>query len=187
MKLTPHEIDKLKLHQTGFVAQKRLAVGTRLNIPESTALLVTQVMELARSGDYTVAELMDIGRTILGRNQVVSGVAHVLDEVQIEATFQDGTKLVTLHSPISAQNGDLKLALLGTNLKVPDVSAFLVPADEEKVTPGLVNALPGHIELNQGRSMIVIVVENTCDRPIQVGSHYHFIEANPKLVRSWLL
>ena len=99
MHLTPREIDKLMLHQAGFLAQKRLARGVRLNVPEAIALVATQLLELARDG-RRVAELMDLGRRMLGRRQVMAGVAELVREVQVEATFPDGTKLVTIHGPI---------------------------------------------------------------------------------------
>jgi urease gamma subunit len=87
MAITQREIEKLMLHQAGFLAQKRLARGLRLNYPESVALIASQIMELIRDGDKTLAELMDLGRTFLGLNQVLPGIADMLDEVQIEATF----------------------------------------------------------------------------------------------------
>src|SRR5947209_9306984 len=105
MHLTPHELDKLTLHQAGVVAQKRLARGVRLNYPESVALIATQILEFIRDG-RAVAELMDLGRRFLGRRQVMSGVAEMVAEVQVEGTFPDGTKLVTIHHPIEAPDGD---------------------------------------------------------------------------------
>ena len=99
MHLNPREIDKLLLHQAGVLAQKRLARGLRLNLPEAVALLATQILELIRDG-RSVAELMDLGRHILGRAQVMYGVPEMVAEVQVEGTFPDGTKLVTVHQPI---------------------------------------------------------------------------------------
>ena len=99
MHLTPREIDKLTLHQAGFLAQKRLARGRRLNHPEAVALLSTQLLELVRDG-RGVAELMDLGRRMLGRRHVLPGVPEMIAEVQVEGTFPDGTKLVTVHDPI---------------------------------------------------------------------------------------
>ena len=87
------------LHNAGFLAQKRLARGGRLNYPESVALISTQLLEFIRDGK-SVAELMDLGRQFLGRRQVQDGVAGMIDEVQVEGTFPDGTKLVTVHDPI---------------------------------------------------------------------------------------
>ena len=99
MHLTPRDVDKLLLHGAGFVAQKRLARGLRLNYPEAVALLATQMLELIRDG-RSVAELMDLGRRVLGRVHVLDGVAEMITEVQVEGTFADGTKLVTIHDPI---------------------------------------------------------------------------------------
>ena len=99
MFLSPQEIDKLTLHQAGFLAQKRLARGTRLNHPEAVALIATQLLELIRDG-RSVAELMDLGKQMLGRRQVMDGVADMIHDVQVEGTFPDGTKLVTIHRPI---------------------------------------------------------------------------------------
>src|SRR4051812_5280146 len=90
--LTPRDIDKLLLHNAGFLAQKRLARGLRLSYPESVALLATQLLELIRDGKH-VAELMDVGRRILGLAQVLDGVPELVSEVQVEGTFADGTKL----------------------------------------------------------------------------------------------
>ena len=99
MHLSPREIDKLLLHNAGFLAQKRLARGVRLNHPEAMALIATQLLEFIRDGK-SVAELMDLGRKFLGRNQVMSGVPEMIYDVQVEGTFPDGTKLVTIHHPI---------------------------------------------------------------------------------------
>src|SRR3974390_1845032 len=100
MHLTPREIDKLVLHGAGVVAQKRLARGLRLNYPETVALIATQILEFIREG-RSVADLMDLGRQLLGRNQVMPGVSEMVQEVQVEGTFPDGSKLVTIHHPIS--------------------------------------------------------------------------------------
>src|SRR5215210_4581032 len=105
MHLTPRDIDKLILHQAGFLAQKRLARGVRLNYPEAVALIATQLLEFIRDG-RSVSELMELGRKFLGRNQVMSGVSEMVGEVQVEGTFPDGTKLVTVHHPIANEQGD---------------------------------------------------------------------------------
>jgi urease subunit gamma/beta len=178
MHLSPREIDKLLLHNAGFLAQKRLARGLRLNHPEAVALIATQLLEFIREGKR-VAELMQLGREFLGRNQVMPGVAEMIAEVQVEGTFPDGTKLVTVHHPIAGENGNLALALLGSFLPVPDVSVFKSAADEP--VPGSAEILAGDIELNVGRVMVELLVTNLGDRPIQVGSHYHFIETNGAL------
>ncbi|WP_375057887.1 urease subunit gamma [Zobellella sp. DQSA1] len=99
MELSPREKDKLLLFTAALLAERRLARGLRLNYPEAVAYLSAAVMEGARDG-RTVAELMGEGRTWLGRDQVMEGVAELVQEVQVEATFPDGTKLVTLHQPI---------------------------------------------------------------------------------------
>jgi urease len=94
MKLLPREIDKLTLHQAGTLAQKRLARGLRLNHTEATALIASQIVEFIRDGDKTVAQLMQIGREMLGIRQVLPSTLHTLHDVQVEGTFRDGTKLV---------------------------------------------------------------------------------------------
>jgi urease subunit gamma/beta len=178
MHLSPRELDKLTLHQAGFLAQKRLARGLRLNHPEAVALIATVLLEFIRDGK-SVAELMNLGRQLLGRNQVMPGVPEMIYDVQVEGTFPDGSKLVTVHHPIASENGDLKLALHGSFLPAPDVSAFK-PVVGEPV-PGSVEIADGEIELNAGRLTVELPVTNLGDRPIQVGSHYHFIETNASL------
>jgi|SRR5581483_1377415 len=179
MHLAPRDLDKLLLHQAGVVAQKRLARGVRLNHPEAVALIATQLLEFIRDG-RSVAELMNLGRQFLGRNQVMPGVPAMVAEVQVEGTFPDGSKLVTVHHPIAGENGDLKLALYGSFLPVPDVLVFK-PAAEELEEPGACLAADGELELNAGRAVASLAVTNMGDRPIQVGSHYHFIEVNASL------
>jgi urease gamma subunit len=97
--LTPSDVDKLLLSMAGLVAENRRARGVPLNYPEAVALLSCWVLERAREG-RTVAELMDQGRGVLRREELMDGVAEMLDEVQVEATFPDGRKLVTLHQPV---------------------------------------------------------------------------------------
>lgn len=179
MHLSPREIDKLLLHNAGFLAQKRLARGVRLNYPEAVALIATQLLEFIRDG-RPVAELMDLGRQFLGRRQVMAGVPEMIAEVQVEGTFPDGTKLVTVHHPVAVEDGNLELALYGSFLPVPDRSAFRTPTGDEP-EPGQVEAASGEIVLNEGRGSVEVAVTNTGDRPIQVGSHYHFIETNAAL------
>lgn len=196
MHLTPHELDKLALHQAGVLAQKRLARGLRLNYPEAVALIATQALEFIRDG-RSVAELMDLGRRLLGRADVMDGVADMLTEVQVEGTFPDGTKLVTIHHPIAADAGDLTLALYGSFLPVPDGPAeagrhdsrsvrlqanpAIAPGAPPTLTPGEVVPAEGDLEINAGRDAIRLEVTNRGDRPIQVGSHYHFAETNAAL------
>lgn len=180
MHVSPRDIDKLLLHNAGFLAQKRLARGVNLNYPESVALIATVVLEFIRDGKR-VAELMDLGRRLLGRRQVMAGVPEMVAEVQVEGTFPDGTKLVTIHHPIVAENGDLALALYGSFLPIPDASIFASPEEPAENEPGSYQVQPGEIVLNDGRISIELPVTNLGDRPIQVGSHYHFIETNASL------
>ena len=179
MHLSPRELDKLVLHNAGFLAQKRLARGLRLNHPESVALVATVVLEFIRDG-RSVAELMDLGRRLLGRRQVMAGVPEMVHEVQVEGTFPDGTKLVTVHHPFAALDGELSLALYGSFLPVPDLAAF-GPADEPDPVPGSYEIPPGDLTLNEGRDALELSVTNLGDRPVQVGSHYHFVETNAAL------
>jgi urease subunit gamma/beta len=177
MHLTPREIDKLLLHQAGVLAQKRLARGLRLNHPEAVALIATQLLEFIRDG-RSVAELMDLGRQLLGRDDVMSGVADLIEEVQVEGTFPDGTKLVTVHHPIAAQAGNRALALYGSFL--PTEAATPVGTAPELLgdAPGGVAPVAGELELNAGRAVTELAVTNRGDRPIQVGSHYPFADTN---------
>ncbi|KAF9386956.1 hypothetical protein CPB97_003125 [Podila verticillata] len=183
MKLVPRELDKLILHQVGYLAQKRLARGLRLNQAEATALIASQLAEFIRDGQHSVADLMDLGKQFLGRRQVMPGVAQTLIEVQIEGTFPDGTKLVTVHDPISNDNGNLELALHGSFLPIPDIDRFFPAISEaEEVThphpPGAIVTAPGTLTLNKGRKRLKLEITNNGDRPILVGSHFHLIEAN---------
>jgi urease subunit gamma/beta len=127
---------------------------------------------------------MDLGRRLLGRRDVMDGVCDMIDEVQVEGTFPDGTKLVTVHHPIVNEHGDLALALYGS---------FLAPAGTNRGgvghaaialddVPGGRVVREGEIVLNDGRPTVEIEVANLGDRPIQVGSHYHFSETNRALV-----
>ena len=181
MHLTPREVDKLILHQAGFLAQKRLARGLRLNYVEAVALIATQLLEFIRDG-RSVAELMDLGRRFLGTADVLDGIADMVDEVQVEGTFPDGTKLVTVHHPIVAEHGDRELALYGSFLepRAPEPPGG-PPAAGLEGTPGELMIPDGSITLNEGRDAISLTVANTGDRPIQVGSHYHFSETNRAL------
>ena len=178
MHLAPRDLDKLLLHNAGFLAQKRLARGLRLNYPEAVALIATQLLEFIRDG-RSVSALMELGRKFLGRNQVMSGVPEMIGEVQVEGTFPDGTKLVTVHHPIATEHGDLTLALYGSFLSVPDLKLFT--GETTSIEPGEVQVQDGEIELNAGRNTVSVAVTNLGDRPIQVGSHYHFIETNTSL------
>ena len=99
MDLTPREKDKLLLFTAALLAERRKARGLKLNYPEAVALIAAAIMEGARDG-RTVAELMNYGRTLLTRDEIMAGVAEMLPDIQVEATFPDGTKLVTIHEPI---------------------------------------------------------------------------------------
>lgn len=99
MELTPREKDKLMLFTAGLLAERRKERGLKLNYPEAVAYISAAILEGARDG-RTVAELMDYGRTLLGADDVMPGIATMIDNVQVEATFPDGTKLVTVHDPI---------------------------------------------------------------------------------------
>lgn len=99
MELSPREKDKLLVFTAALVAERRLQRGVKLNYPESIAFISAAIMEGARDGK-TVAELMNYGRTLLSRGEVMEGIAEMIDEIQVEATFPDGTKLVTVHNPI---------------------------------------------------------------------------------------
>jgi urease subunit gamma/beta len=187
MHLSPRELDKLQLHQVGSLAQKRLARGVRLNHPESIGLIATVILEFIRDGNKSVAELMTLGQQLLGRRQVMSGVPDMVSEVQVEGTFADGTKLVTIHHPIAAEHGDLSLALYGSFLPLPDLALFdadVHKSDNSQVDhlePGAVVVGKDPIVINANRPTMSLTVTNLADRPIQVGSHYHFIETNPYL------
>ena len=154
MNLTPREKDKLLVAMAAQVARRRLERGVKLNHPEAVALITDMVVEGARDG-RSVADLMRAGSEVLRANQVMEGVASMIHDVQVEATFPDGTKLVTVHHPIRGA--------------------------DDVLIPGEALPAPGDLVLNDGRETVTIQVENGGDRPIQVGSHYHFFEANPGL------
>lgn len=182
MHLGPRDLDKLVLHDAGALAQKRLARGLRLNYTEAVALIASQLLELIRDG-RSVAELMDLGRRMLARVHVLPGVAPMVHEVQVEGTFEDGTKLVTVHDPIVLPDVDLTLALHGSFLPVPVPGTFAASAGDgdDALPPGAIVVAPGEIELNAGRVSVALAVTNTGDRPIQVGSHYPFDDTNRAL------
>lgn len=181
MHLGPRDLDKLVLHGAGVLAQKRLARGLRLNYSEAVALIATQLLELIRDGKR-VTELMDLGRRLLGRAHVLPGVAAMVREVQVEGTFEDGTKLVTVHDPIVLPDVDLALALHGSFLPLPGPGTFAAPKDDDPLAvPGATAIAPGTIVLNAGRATVMLPVTNHGDRPIQVGSHYPFADANAAL------
>ncbi|MFP6701859.1 MAG: urease subunit gamma [Planctomycetaceae bacterium] len=182
MHLSPREIEKLMLHNAGSLAQKRLARGLRLNHPEAVALIAAVLLEFIRDG-RSVAELMDLGRQFLGRRQVMDGVADMIVEVQVEGTFPDGTKLVTVHSPVADIDGNLELALYASGLPVPDLALFgdRPEPDSPADLPGACITSDETLVLNADRNTVSVAVTNLGDRPIQVGSHYHFVETNAQL------
>ncbi|KAG8213453.1 hypothetical protein J3R82DRAFT_11969 [Butyriboletus roseoflavus] len=185
MYILPRDHDKLLLHQAGALAQKRLARGLQLNLNEAIALIASQLQERIRDGQHSVAELMQYGKTLLGRRHVLPGVAPRLHEIQVEGTFIDGVFLVTVHDPICTDNGDLGAALYGSFLPAPSNDAFPTPdptLNHPGNLPGAVVAKKERIVINHGRERIKIKVTNNGDRPIQVGSHYHFAETNRVLV-----
>jgi urease subunit gamma/beta len=154
MNLTPREKDKLLIALAAMVARNRLARGVKLNHPEAIALITDFVVEGARDG-RSVADLMEAGAHVVTPDMVMDGIAEMIHDIQIEATFPDGTKLVTVHEPIRGS--------------------------ASKDIPGAVMAGAGDVLMNEGRATITLKVANTGDRPIQVGSHYHFFETNAAL------
>jgi urease subunit gamma/beta len=154
MDLSPREKDKLLIFTAALLAERRRARGLKLNYPEAVAYISAAILEGARDGK-TVAELMSYGATLLSADDVMEGVPELIPDVQVEATFPDGTKLVTVHQPIPGGRGD---------------------------EPGRIEPHDGPaIAINEGRATVRLSVANSGDRPIQVGSHYHFFETNPAL------
>src|SRR5689334_22140458 len=136
MELLPREKDKLLLFTAALLAERRKARGLKLNCPEAVAYISAAILEGARDG-RTVAELMSYGTQLLGTDDVMDGVAEMIHSVQVEATFPDGTKLVTVHAPIAAS---------------------------DRVKPGEVLVEDGHHDLNAGRAPIEVEVRNRGDR-----------------------
>jgi urease subunit gamma/beta len=153
--LTLREQERLLIHVAADVARRRRRRGLKLNYPEAVAILTAEILEAARDGK-SVAEIMSLGAGILRAEDLMDGIAGMIHEVQVEATFPDGTKLVTLHDPIISHAKE-----------EPKVGEYILAADE--------------ITINAGRSTAQIIVSNTGDRPIQVGSHFHFFEVNRAL------
>ena len=178
MHLSPKEIEKLMLHNAGALAQKRYSRGLRLNYVEAIALIAAQALEFIRDGN-SVADLMEKGKRILGIAEVMPGVSEMIHEVQIEGTFKDGTKLLTIHQPVCSEWGEEKLALYSSGLT--RITKPESDIKEAMLVPGKMTAGEGIIKLNIGRNTKIITVLNTGDRPVQVGSHYPFFEVNPLL------
>jgi len=151
MFLTNREQEKLMIYTASKLAYERKNKGLKLNYPEAIAIISAFILEGAREGK-SVSELMVSAAQILSEEDVMEGVPSMMETVQTEATFDDGTKLVTVHNPI--------------------------PAKKSELTPGEYFIDDGEIELNVDNKIISIEVENRGDRPIQIGSHYHFFEVN---------
>src|SRR5579864_4268642 len=147
MHLSPREREKLLIVVAAWLARERRARGLRLNHPEAVALITAALLEGARDG-RSVADLMSYGRTILTAADVMDGVGDMIEELSVEATFPDGTKLVTVHHPIG---------------HVPDA-----PAADAAPIPGEVLAREGVVTINAAHDALAIIVANTGDRPIQV-------------------
>ncbi|MCP3943429.1 MAG: urease subunit gamma [Desulfobacteraceae bacterium] len=177
MHLSPKDMEKLMLHQAGFLAQKRYARGISLNYAESIALISSQILEFIREGN-SVAQLMSMGKKLLGLKDVMDKVDTMIHEVQVEGTFPDGTKLVTIHQPICNDSGDPKLALHGSGLKR---AHGVTKVEKREFSPGEYCLQNTGIQINEGRISLLLKVINKGDRPVQVGSHYPFFETNPSL------
>jgi urease beta subunit/urease gamma subunit len=257
MNLSPREKDKLLISLAAMVARNRLMRGVKLNHPEAIALITDFVVEGARDG-RSVADLMEAGAHVVGADQCMEGIAEMIHDVQVEATFPDGTKLVTVHHPIrssssaswwpwrclsrlpawrfrlaslrffmvmrtavnSARLGRqalpsgsclqprhcmppaLRLALVSRGFRHLPGGLFdplgrscnsrcrvgagicrLIGTGYGEMTmvPGEIITKDGDIELNAGAATVTLKVANTGDRPVQVGSHYHFFETNEAL------
>ena len=158
MLLTPTEMERLTIFSAAELARRRRAKGLKLNHPEAVAIITDEILEGAREG-RSVADLMSFGSTILSTSDVMSGVASMVPILQVEGVFPDGTKLVTIHEPIRPKTG----------------------AAADTLEPGAIVAAEGEIELSAGRPRTTVEVINTGDRPVQIGSHYHFFEVNKAL------
>src|SRR6266540_2393991 len=164
MHLTPREQDKLLIFTAAEVARRRRGRGLKLNYPEALALITAEVLEGIRDG-RSVSDLMAFGVTILNRGDVMEGVAEMLEEVQVEGTFPDGTKLVTIHHPVVLERGDRALALYGSFLtSTSDAGSAGTPAIEHEDVPGGVLVGEGAIALNEGRPTLELSVANHGDR-----------------------
>lgn len=150
MHLLPRESEKLMLHYAGTVAAERLKKGLKLNYPEAVAYISRELLEMAREGK-TVAEMMQAGKKMLTPDEVMPGVPEMIHVIQLEATFPDGTKLVSVHDPILTTG---------------------------EIIPGEILIEDGTIRLNEKKETKMLDITNTADRPIQVGSHFHFFEVN---------
>ncbi len=161
MRITPREHEKLMIVVAGDVARRRRERGLKLNHPEAVALITCEIMEGARDG-RTVTDLMSYGTTILTEDDVMEGVSTLIDTIQVEVTFPDGTKLVTVHDPIRSASDS------GNGKSATDVPGEFILNNEDVI-------------INEGRETVTVQVKNVGDRPVQVGSHYHFAEVNGSL------
>jgi len=157
MHLSPKETERLLLFAAAELARKRRARGLKLNYPEARALIADEILEGARDGK-SVAELMELGASVLTTDDVQPGVATLVGMLQVEGMFPDGQKLVTIHQAIRQGREPV-----------------------EGPEPGEIVPAEGEIELSPGRDTVRLTVTNTGDRPVQVGSHFHFFEVNRAL------
>ena len=155
MLLMPTELERLTIFTAAELSRRRRARGLKLNYPEAVAIITDEILEGAREG-RSVADLIGHGSTILTTDDVLPGIAAMMHVIQVEGVFPDGTKLVTVHEPIRPAPGSV--------------------ADTEH--PGAVTAIEGSLEINAGRRSVTLTAVNTGDRPIQIGSHFHFFEVN---------
>ena len=162
MQLTPTERDRLLLFTVAELARARRARGLRLNVPEATAVIADAVAEAARDGKRH-EEAIEIGRSVLGPDDVLPGVSDVLYDVKVEALFDDGTRLVVVPDPIGADS-------LGSG--APGAVTVAAPAERDEAADEARRALLDVVEVD---------VENTALVPITVTSHFHFLEVNPRL------
>ncbi|MDR0762796.1 MAG: urease subunit gamma [Campylobacteraceae bacterium] len=150
MFLTDREKERLLIYTAAKLAQERKSRGVKLNYPEAVAIISSFIIEGARDGK-NVAELMVEAAKVLTKDDVIEGIACMMSLVQVEAVFEDGTKLVSIHNPILDENSD-------------EIGGYIIKE--------------GEIELNAKAKETRIEVKNSGDRPIQVGSHFHFFETN---------
>ncbi|MFJ6370482.1 urease subunit gamma [Streptomyces virginiae] len=153
MPLTPTERDRLLLFTAAELARARHARGLRLNVPEATALIADTVCEAARDG-LRLADALERGRSVLGPDDVLPGVVDIVTEIQVEAVFEDGTRLAAISEPFGAQERD------------DSAPGAVLPASDTVAAPDPV---------------VILTVRNTAAVPVSVTSHFHFFEANPRL------
>ena len=159
MLLTPTEIERLTIFNAAELARRHRGRGIKLSQPEAVALICDEILMGARQG-RSVAELASLGSTLLTSDDVLPGVGAMTPKIHVEGMFPDGAKMVTVHQPIRPGRA---------------------PLGETDYTPGELIPAVGEIELNRSRRQRTLRVRNTGDRPVQIGSHYHFFEANKAL------